>query len=117
MLFLIYSISANLLRCVYCACSWCDDNENTIYQSALTETKLTSFIVEVQRVSEQRVTQAWFQNKMTGVASETSRDALVYAVQPATAMKNSGGVPGHSVIPDEQVMLEHTGKKLKNNPM
>ena len=50
-------------------------------------------------------------------SSETSRDALVYAVQPATAMKNSGGVPGHSVIPDEQVMLEHTGKKLKNNPM
>ncbi len=33
--FLIHRVSGNVLRCVYCACSYRDDDENTLYRSAL----------------------------------------------------------------------------------
>ena len=35
MIFLIHGASGSLLRCVYRTCSYCDDDENSIYQPAL----------------------------------------------------------------------------------
>ena len=35
MIFLIPTMSGNLLRCVYRTCSYRDDDENLIYQAAL----------------------------------------------------------------------------------
>ena len=35
MFFLIYHVSGSLLLCVYCTCSYLNDDENSIYQAAL----------------------------------------------------------------------------------
>ena len=41
MIFLVHGVSGSLLRCVYCTCSYRDDDENQIYWAALKTTTKT----------------------------------------------------------------------------